>query len=113
MTRIFISLVGFAMLSAILAAPVQSTLPPTAVAELAITATPAPQSQDQNEAKTFTGTILKSGDDFVLSETATKSRYTLDNAEKASPFEGKTVKVTGTIDVASNLIHVETIQEIA
>ena len=75
--------------------------------------TPTLQSQAQPEAKTFTGTILKSGDDFVLSETATKSRYTLDNAEKASPYEGKTVKVTGTFDVASNLIHVETIQEIA
>ena len=112
MRRIFISLAGFAILFAFMAAPVQSTLPPTMVAMTTMT-TPTLQSQPQPEAKTFTGTILKSGDDFVLSETATKSRYTLDNAEKASPYEGKTVKVTGTFDVASNLIHIETIQEIA
>jgi hypothetical protein len=37
----------------------------------------------------------------------------LDDAQKASQFEGKKVRVTGTVDVASNTIHVETIQEIA
>jgi hypothetical protein len=30
----------------------------------------------------------------------------------ARPYEGKKVKITGTIDGASNLIHIETIQEI-
>ena len=39
--------------------------------------------------------------------------YTLDDAQKASPYEGKKVKVTGTMDVSSNTIHVETIQEVA
>jgi len=48
-----------------------------------------------------------------LSDTASKISYKLDDAEKASQFEGKKVKVTGTVDVANNLIHVETIQEIA
>jgi hypothetical protein len=70
------------------------------------------QTQERPEAKTFTGTILKSGESFVLSDSTTKSRYMLDDQSKASRFEGKHVKVTGTIDVASNLIHVETIQEV-
>jgi hypothetical protein len=103
MKRIFLSLAGFVTMFCLMAAPVQSTA----------LATPTLQTRAQPEARTLTGTILKNGDNFVLSESATKSRYTLDNAEKAGPYEGKTVRVTGTIDVASNLIHVETIQEIA
>ena len=37
----------------------------------------------------------------------------LDDARKASQFEGKKVKVTGTVDTASNTIHVESIEEAA
>jgi hypothetical protein len=70
------------------------------------------QTQERPETKTLTGTILKSGESFVLSDPATKSKYLLDDQDKARPFEGKHVKVTGTIDAANNLIHVETIQEV-
>ena len=70
------------------------------------------QSQERPEAKTFTGTILRSGESFVLSDPATKSKYILDDQDKARRFEGKHVKVTGTIDAAKNLIHVASIQEI-
>ena len=69
--------------------------------------------QSQQNTKMFSGTILRSGDNYVLSDAANKLSYVLDDAEKASPYEGKKVKVTGTVDVASNTIHVETIQEIA
>ena len=65
------------------------------------------------ESKTFSGTILKNGDTYVLSDAGTKTSYVLDDAQKASPYEGKKVKVTGTVDVSSNTIHVETIQEVA
>ena len=70
------------------------------------------QSQAQREAETFFGTIFFNGENFVLSDSATKSRYALDNPKKASLYEGKTVKVTGTLEMGSNLIHVETIQGI-
>ena len=73
---------------------------------------PAQQDNRQNT-KVFSGTILRSGDNFVLSDAANKLAYVLDNAEKASPYEGKKVKVTGTVDPANNTIHVETIQELA
>jgi hypothetical protein len=36
----------------------------------------------------------------------------LDDQDKARPLEGKSVNVTGTIDVARDTIHVETIEEI-
>jgi hypothetical protein len=71
------------------------------------------QEQTKPQAKTFTGTIKKVGDNYVLNETSSKMTYTLDDAEKASQFEGKQVKVVGTFDEASNMIHVQTIQEAA
>jgi len=78
--------------------------------ELAI---PAQKSARQTpKDKTFTGTIVKRGDNFVLNDAVNKTAYMLDDAEQASQFEGKKVKVTGTVDVASNTLHVETIKEI-
>ena len=73
---------------------------------------PKSQSQAQREAETFFGTILKNGENFVLSDSATKSKYVLDSPQKVSRYEGMTVKVTGTLDVAKSLIHVETIEKI-
>ena len=107
MRRIILSLAGFVVLFGLIATPVQSMVP------AAVQAEPTSQARAQPEAKTFLGTVLKDGDNFVLSDSATKSRYKLDDAEKVSPYEGRTVTVTGTVEVASNLIHVESIQEIA
>ena len=45
-------------------------------------------------------------------EAVNKTAYMLDNAEQASQFEGKKVKVTGFVDAASNTIHIESIKEI-
>jgi hypothetical protein len=74
---------------------------------------PAQQDTTKENTKVFSGTILRSGDNYVLSDTANKLAYLLDNPEKAGPYEGKKVKVTGTVDAANNTIHIETIQELA
>jgi Protein of unknown function (DUF5818) len=102
MKRIFLSLAGFVTMFTLMATPVQSTGQ----------ATPTLRTQAQPVAETFMGTVLKNGENFVLSDSATKTRYTLDDPRKARPFEGMTVKVTGTLDIASNLIHVQAIQNI-
>jgi hypothetical protein len=102
MRWISLSLAGFMTLFGLMAAPVHSGVLATAIS----------QTQAQPEAKTFTGTILKSGESFVLSESVTKSKYMLDDQGKVRPYEGKKVKITGTIDVANNMIHIETIEEI-
>jgi hypothetical protein len=70
---------------------------------------PTIQTRAQPEAETFMGTVLKNGENFVLSGSATKTRYTLNDPRKARPFKGKKVKVTGTLDIAGKMIHVETI----
>jgi uncharacterized protein YdeI (BOF family) len=102
MKKVFLSLAGALLIFA-------------ALPQIASATWPAPSMQQQAKQKTkiFSGTIIKSGDNFVLSDSANKLSYVLDDAQKASPYEGKKVKVTGTVDVASNTIHVETIQEIA
>ena len=95
-----LSLVGFVTLFCLMAAPSQSAV--LAMSEF----------QTQTKDETFFGTILRNGGDFVLSDSATKSKYTLDNPQMASRYEGITVKVTGSLDAAKNLIHVETIKPI-
>jgi hypothetical protein len=102
MKRFFLSLAAFGMLFGLMASPVQSRVQAAGIS----------QTTPQPEAKMFTGRILKSGENFVLSDTATKARYLLDNQDMARPYEGKSVKVTGTIDVANNMIHIETIEEV-
>ena len=73
------------------------------------------KSYDQNKdaIKTFTGTVAKQGDLYVLSDNADKTNYQLDDAKKASKFEGKTVKVTGTLDAENLTIHIQSIAEIS
>ena len=100
MKRTILSLAGFVTLFGLTAPPVQS-------------ASAIPTLQMQAEAATFTGTILKTGDNFVLNDAVTKTKYMLDNQDKLSPYEGKKVEITGRVDVTNNLIHIETIQEIA
>jgi hypothetical protein len=67
--------------------------------------------QDQGKTQTFSGTITKSGEDFTLTDKERGINYKLDDVQKAGQFEGKTVKVTGTVDAEGQIIHVETIQE--
>lgn len=62
------------------------------------------------DAQTFTGRISKSGGKYVLKDTATSASYTLDDQDRAKQFEGKSVKVTGKLDAASNTIKVATIE---
>jgi uncharacterized protein YdeI (BOF family) len=72
----------------------------------------APQQNDvqTQEAKPFNGTIMKEKGKLVLKDTAANISYQLDDQEKAKQFEGKQVKVTGKLDMNTNLIHVETIE---
>lgn len=66
---------------------------------------------EPKEAKTFVGQVAQTDDGkFVLVTTPTKMMYLLDDQEKAKQFSGQNVKVTGTLDVATNTIHVEDIQ---
>jgi hypothetical protein len=71
-----------------------------------------PESQSQSPAQTFTGTVSKEADTYVLKVTDTTS-YKLDNDEQVQPYEGRRVQVTGTLDSSSNLIHVEKVEPLS
>ena len=71
----------------------------------------ASQSQmGQQQTQTFMGKISKENGSLVLKDKATNASYKLDNEEQARQFEGKDVKVTGTLDPATNTVHVTNIE---
>ena len=69
-------------------------------------------AQAQPSAQSFTGTISKEGDTYVLKVSDTSS-YKLDDQDKAKEFEGKRVTVSGVLDANSNLIRVQKIEPIS
>jgi uncharacterized protein YdeI (BOF family) len=69
-------------------------------------------NQDQAKASTFTGVIVKNGEQYVLRDSS-GNVYKLDDSSRAQAFEGKTVKIVGKLDPDSKMIHVDTIQALA
>jgi hypothetical protein len=53
---------------------------------------------------------VKSGEKFVLKDTASKTTYQLDDQEKAKEYAGKSVKVSGTLDASTSMIRVSNIE---
>lgn len=72
-------------------------------------AAPGSTEASTSPAQTFTGTISKEVDSFTLKVSDTTS-YKLDNQAQVQQYVGQRVRVTGTLDPASNLIHVERVE---
>jgi hypothetical protein len=71
---------------------------------------PAPSAQTQPPAaQIFTGTIVKDGMRYVL-KVASNSVYQLDDQERARQYEGKQVKIAGTLDATGNSLHITSIE---
>jgi len=62
------------------------------------------------ESNSFSGTVVKSGDKYVLQ--VGSMTYQLDDQDKAKQFEGKQVKVNGSLDKARSTIHITDIQPV-
>jgi hypothetical protein len=69
-------------------------------------------AQQPGKSATFTGTVVRDGEQFVLRDSAGAS-YKLDDTARAQPFEGKAVKVTGRLDAEARSIHVDSIEAAA
>jgi hypothetical protein len=67
-----------------------------------------PEAQ-QSTAQSVSGTIIKVGGKFVL-ETADNMAYQLDDQDKAAQYEGKHVKITGTLDRTTGILHVKSVE---
>jgi len=71
-----------------------------------------PQQQQSPAAQSLTGTIVKDGDRYIL-KVSDNSTYQLDDQEKAKEYEGKQVKVAGTLDSSGSSLHVVSIELIS
>jgi hypothetical protein len=70
---------------------------------------PTPGIAPQDASPSFSGTIIKNRDQFVL-RTQDHMNFQLDDQERAKKFAGTQVKVTGTVDSTKHKIHVEKIE---
>jgi hypothetical protein len=68
-----------------------------------------PPAQQQPAAQTFTGTIVRDGSRYVL-KVSSNSAYQLDDQERARQYEGKQVKIAGTLDANGNSLHITSIE---
>jgi hypothetical protein len=65
------------------------------------------QTPQQPSLQVFTGTVMKAGNKYVLK--AEDATYQLDDQEKAKPYQGKQVKVAGSLG-AGNVVHITSIE---
>ena len=93
--------------------PSQTTPPPPAGQNMPDQAAPPSQAQppdstqqDANDSKEFVGTIVKQGNKYVFQDSASGSTYDIDHQDEVKKFEGKKVRVRGTLD-SSGKIHVQ------
>lgn len=88
--------------------PVQQSEPQTG--RSAETAQEPPQQQPA--AQTLSGTIVKDGSRYVL-KVSSNSTYELDDQDRAKRYEGKQVKISGTLDASGNSFHIISIELIS
>jgi hypothetical protein len=75
---------------------------------------PRPEEPDNvrpPQEKAFTGVIVKQRDQLVLEDPNSKTTYKVDDQEKVRDYAGKPVKIVGTLDSSTNVIHVESIEQ--
>ena len=72
---------------------------------------PQVQQRDDTQFRTFSGTVWKNDGKFVLRDESHKIWFQLDDQKLAAKFEGKEVRVIGTLDGTNNAIHVLDIEE--
>ncbi len=87
-----------------------ATTDPSAGQQPSDPASPPAAATQPPDTQTFVGKIAKAGDKLVLKDSATKASYILDDQREAKRFKGQSVKVTGTLDTESNMIHVASIE---
>ena len=100
----------FALATALFAGVQLNALPTVAPQDANQAQPQQPAKGDAEKASVFTGKVMEAKGQLVLMDAATKTTYVLDDQEKAKPFKGQTVKVTGTLETASNTIHISNIE---
>jgi hypothetical protein len=75
-------------------------------------AQPATQAQSAAKASNsiMFGRIIRSSGEYVLVEAGSKAHYTLDDQKRSKHYNGRTVAITGTVDLNAKTIHVQKIE---
>jgi hypothetical protein len=68
-------------------------------------------SMQNTQGTAFTGTVVKAGGKYVLK--TSDMNYQLDDQEKAKQFVGQQVKVNGTLDSNTSMIHISDISPLS
>ena len=63
-------------------------------------------AQPSADGQSFSGTVAKSGDKYVLQDASGKT-YDVDRQEELKKYEGKQVRIKGTLDPDGKTIHVK------
>jgi Protein of unknown function (DUF5818) len=63
-----------------------------------------PAAADGHE---FVGTIVKQGDKYVFQDATSGQTYDIDHQDEVKRFDGKKVRVRGTLDPQTKTIHVQ------
>lgn len=87
-------------------APDQTQTPDQAQTPDSKTTTPNATAPSATDSQSFLGTVVKSGDKYVLKDDAGKT-YDIDHQDDVKKFEGKRVKVQGTLDATGTKIAVK------
>jgi hypothetical protein len=66
-------------------------------------------SQTQPAAPVFTGTVVKSTNLYAL-KTTDGAIYQIDDQERAKAYEGREVRISGSLDSKTNMLHVTNIE---
>ena len=93
--------------------PATRSTPPAQKPQTETPSSPAASGQNSGQkaaaTQSFTGTVVKSGDTYVL-KTSDNMTYQLDDQARAKDYEGKQVQISGSLDTSSNTIKVQDIK---
>ena len=90
----------------------QSSQPAQDTPQSAQSQSQAASAQNQT-AKEFMGTIVKDNGALMLKDSTGNVSYKVDDESKVKDYVGKQVKVMGTLDSETHVIHVDSIQVIS
>jgi cytoskeletal protein RodZ len=83
---------------------------PSQTPDPATQATPDNQSSTPtatSDTQSFSGTVVKVGDKYVLQDADSGKTYDIDHQDQVKQYEGKKVRVHGTLDASGKMIHVQ------
>lgn len=65
------------------------------------------QQASPGDGHEFVGTIVKQGDKYMFQEASSNQMYDIDHQDEVKRFDGKKVRVRGTLDPQTKMIHVQ------